>query len=193
MGPPLWEMVENTTPHPEASAYGNTQVNDASPRCLRQKHSFTYKVVYVQQINTIPFKYSWMALLCDLSMRNVKPSQLPSLSSHAQKAMSSCVCLKYDSLRAKRESKPPLKPSGSILWLVMPILSRKSCRGIPFHPCFPLQKCPYVAAPKHQPKRLGEMLLSWEQMRPLEWSEVNGQDAPGIILSKSFQVLSVRV
>lgn len=37
-------MVENTTPYPEAYAYGDTQVNDASPSYLRQKHSFTDKV-----------------------------------------------------------------------------------------------------------------------------------------------------
>lgn len=29
-------------------------------------------------------------------MRNVKPSQLPSLSSHGQEALSSCVCPKCD-------------------------------------------------------------------------------------------------
>lgn len=50
-----------------------------------------------------------------------------------------------------------------------------------------------MAAPGHQPERLSEMLQSWEQMRPLEWSEGNGQHAPGILLSKSLQVLSVRL
>lgn len=44
MGPALWGIVENAIPRPEVSAHENTQVNDASPRCLRQKRSFTDKV-----------------------------------------------------------------------------------------------------------------------------------------------------
>lgn len=164
MGPTLWEMVENTTPHPEASAYGNTQVNDASPRCLRQKHSFTDKVSVrsADKHNPILSILGWLhSVIYPWEMLNQasSPASPPML-----RRLRPLVCAQNVTLGANRESKAHLKPSTSILWLVMPLPSRKSCRGTPFHPHFPLQQCPYMAAPEHQPERLGEMLLSWEKL-----------------------------
>lgn len=42
MGLALQGLVENTAPHAEAPAHGNSQVNDASE--MSQEHSFTDKV-----------------------------------------------------------------------------------------------------------------------------------------------------
>ena len=42
--PALQGMVEYTAPHPETPARGNIQVNNVTPRCLRQEHSFTDQV-----------------------------------------------------------------------------------------------------------------------------------------------------
>lgn len=91
-------------------------------------------------------EYSWMASLCDLSMRNVKPSQLPSLSSHAQEVTSSCVCSTCGPWSQQGEQSSP-KPSTSILWSITSSLPGTSCRGTPFHFHFPPHQGPCVAAP----------------------------------------------
>lgn len=79
MGLTVWGVVENIAPHAEAPAYGNTHVNDASPRGLRQEDGFTDKVCgcVFSRSRQSHLKGPWMDSCCDLSIRNIKPSWLP--------------------------------------------------------------------------------------------------------------------
>lgn len=58
MGPALLEMVENTAPHPEAPAHGNSLVNDASEMSQTGYTALQTRWVCVQQLNAIPSRVS---------------------------------------------------------------------------------------------------------------------------------------
>lgn len=93
--PALRGMVEYTAPHPETPACGNTQVNNVTPRCLRQEHNFTDQVGMHSADRYNPSQGSRMVSLYNFLVRNVKSSQLSQPPLHAQEA--------------------PLHPSASIL------------------------------------------------------------------------------